>query len=156
MLDGLHREMRCWPVNHCHSATVSAWRICSDNTVPSRPAGVDSVSDLGILKDTQVHVGLGHPPKRRLQSPVLSVPNFIGAEPNRHPPTSSTTTHPPPTDAFSSSDPVALPARSGLPFLPFLVPFHPHIPPLSVPVSVPVSFLPPSYSVPFTSAWGTP
>ena len=104
--------MRCWPVKHFHSTAVSARRVRSGDAVPSKPAVVDSVSDLGILKYAQVHVGLGHPPQRRLQYPVMSVMNVVGAEPNRHPPS----THPPPTDAFLSPDPAAIPARAYLPF----------------------------------------
>ena len=115
LLDGLHREIRCRPVEHCHSAAVSAWRVCSEDALPSRPAGVDSISYLGFLKDSQVHVGLVYPPQRQPQSPVSSVPNVIGAEPNRHPPPCiipGTPTHPLPTDTFLSPDPAALPAHA--------------------------------------------
>ena len=63
-LDGLHRKMRRRPVEHCHSAPVSAWRVRRDDAIPIRPAGVDAVRDLCFLEDAQVRVGLGHPPQR--------------------------------------------------------------------------------------------
>ena len=124
---------------------VLAWRVRSNNAVPSRPAGVDSISYLGFFKDAQVHVGLVRPPKRRLQSPVSSVPNIIGSKPYWHPPPRripGTPTHPPPMDAFSSPDPADLPACSCIPLSLFLVLFRPRRPSLSVPVSVPVPVLP--------------
>ena len=139
LLDGLHREMRCRPVEHCHSAAVSDWRVRSDDAVPSRPAGVDSISYLGFLKYVQVHVGLVHPPQCQLNSPISSIPNVIGAKHNQHPPPRripSIPTHPPPMDAFLSPDPAALLNRAGLPLLPLLVPFRPRQPSLSCPVPV--------------------
>ena len=145
LINGLQREMRFRPVEHCHSVTVSARRVRSDGAVPSQPVGVDYISYLGLLKDAQVHVGLGNPPQRRLQSPVSFVPGVIGSKPNWHPPPHripGTPTHPPPTDVFSSPDPCALPARTCLPLLPFLVLFRPHRPYLSIPVSVLVPVIP--------------
>ena len=103
MLDSIHRKIRCRPVKHCHSATVTAQRVHRNGTVPRQPVGLDSVSELVLLKDAQVHVGLGHPPQIRLQSPVSSVLNVIGDEPIWHPPPRIiyvTPTHPPPMDAF--------------------------------------------------------
>ena len=110
--------MRYQLVEHYHSATVSDRQVRSNNAVPSRPAGVDSISYLGFFKDAQVHVGLVRPPKRQLQSPVSSVPNIIGSKPYWHPPPcriTGTPTHPPPIDAFLSPDPDDLPACSCIP-----------------------------------------
>ena len=147
MLDSLYRKIWCWPVEYCHSAAVSAWRVCSKNAVPIQPAGVDSISYLSLLKDAQVHLSLGHPPQSRLQPPVSSVTNLISTIPNPHPTprrTPVTLTHPPPTDAFLSPDPAALPAHACLPFSPFLFSFRPRRPSLLVPVSVTVPVLPSS------------
>ena len=118
---------------------MSSRSIRINDTVLSRPAGVYSMSYLGLLKDAQVHVGLGHPPQSRLQSPVLSVTKVIVAEPNRHPlpcRNLGTPTHPPPMDTFFSPDPSALPAHACLPLSPFPLPFPPRRPSLSVPVPV--------------------
>ena len=110
-MDGLHREMRRQPVKHCHSAAVSDWRLCRGNAIPSQPAGVDDVIEFCFLEDDQVHVGLGHPPQRRLQCPITTVTDIIGEEPNRHrtprrPP--STPTHPRPTVSFFNPAPANL------------------------------------------------
>ena len=82
---------------------MSARRARSNEVVPGGPAGVDSVSNLGLLKDAQVHVGLGHHPHRRLQSPVMAIKNVVGAEPKWRPPphrTPGTPTHPQLTESF--------------------------------------------------------
>ena len=81
LLDGLHRKIWRRLVEHCHSVVVSDWRVRRNNAIPSRPAGVDAVSDLCLLEDSQVHVGLGHPPQRQLQSPVTTVTDLVGAAP---------------------------------------------------------------------------
>ena len=74
-MDNLHREMRCWPVKYCHSAVVSAWRVCSNDAVPIRPAGADSVSNIGFLKDAQGYVGLVRPP-----SALTLIPCYVRYE----------------------------------------------------------------------------
>ena len=56
LMYGLHREMRCWTVEHCHFSMVSDWRVRSDDAVPNRIAGVYAISKLCFLKDSQVHV----------------------------------------------------------------------------------------------------
>ena len=61
-LDGLHRKVRRRPVEDCHSAAVSDRHILRDDAIPSRPAGVDPIRHFFLLKDAQVHVGLGNPP----------------------------------------------------------------------------------------------
>ena len=124
---------------------VSARRIRSNNAVPSRPAGVYSISYFGFLKDAQVHVGLGHPPQIRLQSPVSSFPNIIGPKPNQHPHPCripSTMTHPPPKDTFLSPDTAVLPTCACLPLLPFQFPFRHRRPSLYVTVSIPIPVIP--------------
>ena len=106
-------------MKYCHSTVLSVRRVRRDDTIPSRPAGVDSVCCLFSLEDSQFHVGLGHPPQRRLQSPVTAVTDVVGAKTNRYlPPRSNpgTPTHPPPTDTFLSPDPDALPTRAYLSF----------------------------------------
>ena len=110
--------MRCRPVKHCYSAAVSARRVHNNDAVPSRPVGVDSVSDLGLLKYAHVHVGLGHTPQHQLQYPVTSITNVVGAETNCYPlprRTPGNPTHPPPTDALLSPDPADLPTCACLP-----------------------------------------
>ena len=119
LLDGLHHKMRCRPVKHCHSAALSDWHVRCDDAIPSQTVGADSICYLCLMEDAQVHVGLGHIPQCRLWSPVTAVTDVVGAEPNRCLPprrTPSTLTHPPPTDAFLTPDPAALPARACLPF----------------------------------------
>ena len=119
LLDSLHREMRCWLVEHCHSAVVPAQRFRINDAVPIQPTGVDSISYLGFFKDAQVHVGLVSPPQSLIQFPVSFILNIIGTEPNRHPPpcrNPATPIHPPSTDFFSSLDPTALPTCTWLPF----------------------------------------
>ena len=145
--DGLHRKMGCWPVKHWHSAAVSARRVYSDDAIPNQPAGVDSVSYLGLLKDSQVYFDLGHPPQRRLQSPVTFVTNVIGAKPNRHPPPCrnfGTPIYPLPRDAFSSLDLADLPACACLPFLRSWS----HSAPASLPSPFPSPFTSPLYPLP--------
>ena len=51
------------PVEHCQSTAMSSRRVCRNNAVPSRSAGVYTVGNLYFLKDAKVHVGLGHPPQ---------------------------------------------------------------------------------------------
>ena len=58
------------PVEHYHSAAVSDRRVRHNDDVSILPAGVDAVSDLCLLEDAQVHVGLVHPPQLQLKSPV--------------------------------------------------------------------------------------
>ena len=62
LLDSLHRKVRRRPAEDCHSATVSARRIRRDDAIPRRPTGVYPVHHCFLLKDSKVHVGLGHPP----------------------------------------------------------------------------------------------
>ena len=104
--------MRRRPVKHCHSAAVSAWHVRHGDAITILTAGVDAVSDFCFLEDSQVHVCLGHPPQRRLQSPVTTVTDIIGAKLNRHCPPCrppSTAIHPLPTDSFFTLSPAALP-----------------------------------------------
>ena len=155
LLDGLHCKMRRQTVKHSHSAAVSDRRVCRNDAIPSRPAAVDSVCYLCFLEDYQVHVSLGHPPQRRLQSSVTTVTDVVGAEPNRHltsRSTPSTPTHPLPTDAFLT------PALAALPFFACL-PFSCSRPrsalarlPLPLLSPLPSLFSPLSYSVTFTLA----
>ena len=56
--------------------------IYKDDAVSGRPTDVDVVGKFFSLKDSQVHIGLGHPSQRRLQTPVSVVTNIVGAEPN--------------------------------------------------------------------------
>ena len=138
--------MRRRPVKHCHSAVVSARRVCCDDAILSRHAGVDSVCYICLLEDAQVHVGLGHPPQRRLQSPVTTVTDVVGAKPNPHfPPhkTPSTLTHPLPSDAFLTLAPNAIPVCACLYFCRSRPCSAPCRPSLAVPISVPVPGLPP-------------
>ena len=142
-------------MEHCHSAAVSAWRVCRNDGIPIRPVVVDAVSELCFLEDAQVHVGLGHLPQYRLQSPVTTVTDSVGAEPNRHRPPRkppSTPTHHLPTDSFLTLAPAILPVRAFLPFRRSRT--------CSAPVGLPLPFLSPlpspfyplSYSMPFTLA----
>ena len=138
------------PVKHCHSAAVSSWCVRLNDAIPIQSAGVDYISDLCFLGDAQVHVVLVHPPQHRLQPPVTTVSDIVGAKPNRHRPprkTPSTPTNPLTTDSFLTLAPADLPVCACLPLSLFSSPFHPCRPSLavsvSVPVSVPVSVLPP-------------
>ena len=147
--------MRRQSVEHCHSATVSARRVRCNNAIPSLPAGVYAVSDFCFLEDTQVHVGLGHPPQRRLQSPVTTVMNIIGAKPNRHLPPCrlpSTPTHPRPTDSCFTPAPTSLPAYARFPFSRSRPRSAPADLPLPFPSPFPSLFSTLSYSVTFTLA----
>ena len=113
------------------------------------------LSNLFFLKNAQVHVGLGHPPQRRFQSPVTTVTDIIGAEHNLHrllhrlP---RTPTHPRPTESFFTPAPSSLPAHARLPFRRSC--------PCSIPAGLPSPFLSPFpslfspiyYSDLFTSA----
>ena len=97
------------------------------------------------LEDAQVHVGLGNPPHRRLQSPITHLTDVVGAEHNWYLPpcrTTGTPTHLPTTDAFWYPDPAALPARACLPFRRSRSRSAPPQPSITVPVSVPVPVLP--------------
>ena len=111
-----------------------------------------------FLEYAKVHVGLVHPPQRQLQSPVTNVTVVVGAEPNWHLPpcrNPSTPTHPPPTDSFLTPVPADLPVCACLPFfrsLPQSAPSGLLSPSLS---PFPSLLSPLSYSVPFTSQWGT-
>ena len=139
--------MRCWPVKHYQSAAMSACRVRSNDAVPSRSAGIDFVRELGPLKYAQVHVGLGHPPQHRLQSPISTVTNVICAEPNRNLTpciTPGTPIHPPPTDAFLSPDPTTFPAHACLP----LHRSRPRSSPDGFPFLFPSMLPPPFYPLP--------
>ena len=63
-----------------YAAAVSAWRIRRDDAVAGRPAGVDPIREFCLLEDSQVHVGLGHPPECHIQPPLLAVTDVVGAE----------------------------------------------------------------------------
>ena len=146
LLDSLHREMWFQPVKHCHSAAVSARRICRNDAIPNRPKGVYFVCYLCLLEDAQVHVGLVNPPQRQLQSPVTAVTDVVYAEPNRYLPPSQDSQY---SDTSSingrlfDSGPCCPPCLSLPTLSTFLVPFRPPWPSLAVPVSVTVPILPP-------------
>ena len=155
LLVSLHREMRHRPVEHCHSAKMSARRVCRNDAITIRPVGAHAVSDFCFLEDAHVHVGLGHPPKCQLQSPVTTVTDIIGAKHNWHRPprkTHSTTTNPLPTDAFLTPAPTDLPVRACLPFCRSRPRSTPTVLPMTFMSPLPSPFSPLSYSVPFTSA----
>ena len=91
---------------------VLARRVCCDNAVPSRPVGIDDIGKFILQEDAQVHIGLGYPPKRQLQTPVSTVTNVVGSKPTWHPTpcrSSCTLTYPLPTYAFTSSVLLCLP-----------------------------------------------
>ena len=82
---------------------MPAWCVRGDDDVSGHPAGIDAVGEFCFLKDAQVHIGLGHPSQRQLQTSVSAVTNFVGAKPNQHPPPCripSTPLHPIPTYNF--------------------------------------------------------
>ena len=74
-------------VEKCDAAAVLAQRIRRNDTVAGRPTGVDTIRAFCLLEDSQVHVGLGHPPECHLQPPLSAVLDVVGAESNRHLPT---------------------------------------------------------------------
>ena len=47
----LHQEPQGLLVQHHHSTVVLSWRVCINDAVSGRPAGVDSISELGFLED---------------------------------------------------------------------------------------------------------
>ena len=60
--DGLHRKTRRRPVEDCHSATVSARRVCRDDAIPSRPAGVYTVCHFCFIERCPGPCWPGTPP----------------------------------------------------------------------------------------------
>ena len=159
LLDGLYHKMLRPPLKYWHSATMSAWRVRRDNAIPIQTADVDYVCYLCFMEDAQVPVGLVHPYQRRIQSPVTTVTDVVGAEPNQQLPprkTPSTQTNPLPTDDSLTPSPDALPVRACLPFFRSHLCSAPDDLPLPLLYPFPYPFSPLSYSVPFTSAWGTP
>ena len=137
------------------STPLRCWLGVSIATTPyPEDLRVQMTSVSLFFKYAQVHVGLGHPPQFRLQSPVTTITYIIGAEPNRHCPPCrlpSNLTHPRPTNSFFTPSPAALSARSRFPFR--------RSRPRSIPVGLPspfsypfpYPFSPLFYSVPFTS-----
>ena len=106
LMDTLHCKTRLRPIEYCDPAVVTARRAPGDDVVSGRPAGVDAIGNSSLLGDAQVHIGLGHPPRHRLQNPVSTVTNVVGDKPNGHPPprrSPGTPTHPLPTYTFSLS-----------------------------------------------------
>ena len=149
LLGDLHHIFQWRPVEHCNPATVSARRIFINATVTVRPAGADSDRKIGLLKDSQVHIGLGHSSQGQLSSTIPAVSDIISTNPHCLPPprrTSSTPIHPIPTYYFRPPLPVACPACTGLSLSPFPVPFCPRWPALYIPVPINLSVFP-SYSL---------
>ena len=56
---------------------VSAWHVRSDNGVAVQLAVVDTVYQLHLLEDTQVQIGLDHPPQCRLESSIPTITYVI-------------------------------------------------------------------------------
>ena len=91
---------------------MSAQRIRGDDAVSDRPASVDSVRQLSILKYYQVHIVLGHPFQRQLQSSIPAVTDIVGAKMYWLPPprrTPSTPVNPLPTQPFRPPPPLPAP-----------------------------------------------
>ena len=87
LLHRLHHEVGFGAVEKCDAAAVSARRIRRNDAIAGRPAGVDSLREFCLLEDSQVHVGLGHPPECHFQPPLSAVTDVVGAESNWHLPT---------------------------------------------------------------------
>ena len=118
-----------------------ARRVCGNDAVPGRPAGVDSDRQLSLLQDTQVHIGLRYPSQCQLQSAVPAVTYIVCSKTYHLPhPRSplSTPAHSLPMYTFSSSSSSAARPSFAIPSLSlFLVPLFPQRQAFSVPVPVP-------------------
>ena len=143
LLHLLHHEVWRKAVEDCDTAAVSARCVRRDDAIAGRPAGVDNISEFGLLEDSHIHVSLGHPPQCCLETSLPSVANVVGAKYNRHLPTCrtpGTVAHAPITfPRFPFPPPLApaspvyrsllrvVPAGLLAPFLsPFSSPFYPY------------------------------
>ena len=59
---------------------MSDWHVHCDDAVYRLPAGLYPIFHLHSLYDYQVHIGLGYPVQRGIQSPITSVPDILGSE----------------------------------------------------------------------------
>ena len=154
--------MRRFPVEYEPSPAIPDWRFQCNDAVSCRCLCVNTIRDIGLLEDPQLHVGLLHCPQCVLESPVYHVTDVVHPKADHFLPVSShpslvplcmnscTPTFSWPTDDLSPCHPVFPPARPPS----HIILYYPVVPPaLPCCITVPSPVLSLSPSTPPAPIW---